>query len=86
MISLPQRSGERPKTHYGLQHEQLSQNPSSEMHARLKVQAFGFEFVERRQHHLGAGRRGAVAHRRRRAWLRRGVHARQRVRPRPSGV
>ncbi len=48
MISLPQRRGERPQTHYGLPHEQLSQNPSPEIYARLKGQAFGFEFVERR--------------------------------------
>ena len=48
MISLPQRRGERPKTHYGLPHEQLSQNPSPEIYARLKGRAFGFEFVERR--------------------------------------
>ncbi len=48
MISLPQRRGEPPKTHYGLPHEQLSQNPSPEMHAQLLGQAFGFEFVERR--------------------------------------
>ncbi len=48
MISLPQRGGDRPKTHYALPHEQLSQNPSAEMHARLKGQAFGFAFVERR--------------------------------------
>ncbi len=48
MISLPQRSGERPKTHYGLPHELLSQNAPLEMYQRLKGQAWGFEFVERR--------------------------------------
>jgi phospholipase/carboxylesterase len=48
MISLIQRSGERPKTHYGLPHEQLSQNAPLEMYERLKGQAWGFEFVERR--------------------------------------
>ncbi len=48
MISLPLRRGGRPETHYGLPHEQLSQNPSAEMYDRLKGQAFGFEFVERR--------------------------------------
>jgi hypothetical protein len=48
MITLPQRQGERPKTHYGLPHEQLSQNAPPEMYERLKGQAWGFEFVERR--------------------------------------
>ncbi len=48
MISLPQRRGERPETHYGLPHEQLSQNAPPDMYQRLKGQAWGFEFVERR--------------------------------------
>jgi len=48
MMDLPLRRGERPETHYGLPHEQLSQNPSAEMYDRLKGRAFGFEFVERR--------------------------------------
>ncbi len=48
MISLPQRNGARPKTHYGLPHQQLSQNAPLEMTQRLKGQAWGFEFVERR--------------------------------------
>ena len=47
MITLPQRQGERPETHYGLPHEQLSQNAPPEMYERLKGQAWGFEFVER---------------------------------------
>ena len=48
MIQLPQRDGERPKTHYGLPHEQLTQNAPPEMYERLKDRAWGFEFVERR--------------------------------------
>ena len=48
MIDLAQRRGDRPETHNGLPHEQLTQNPSAEMYDRLKGQAFGFEFVERR--------------------------------------
>jgi phospholipase/carboxylesterase len=48
LITLPQRRGERPETHYGLPHEQLSQNAPPDMYDRLKGQAWGFEFVERR--------------------------------------
>ena len=48
MITLPQRRGERPETHDGLPHEQLSQNAPLDMYDRLKGQAWGFEFVERR--------------------------------------
>ena len=48
MPDLPLRSGERPKTRYGLPHEQLEQNPSTEIYQKLKKQAFDFPFVERR--------------------------------------
>jgi hypothetical protein len=48
MLNLPQRQGDRPMTNYGLPHEQLSQNPSADIYAKLKDQAFDFEFVERR--------------------------------------
>ena len=48
MLSLPYRQGEKPQTHYGLPHSQLDQNPPSEIYAKLKAQAFDFEFVERR--------------------------------------
>ena len=48
MPTLPWRQGEKPKTNYGLPHEQLDQNPPAEIYARLKDQAFDFEFVERR--------------------------------------
>lgn len=48
MLSLPQRTGEKPKTHYGLPHSQLDQNPPADVYARLKDRAFDFPFVERR--------------------------------------
>ncbi len=48
MIELPERHGPRPKTNYGLPHQQLDQNPSAEAHARLKERAFDFPLVERR--------------------------------------
>ena len=48
MPAIPQRSGERPKTNYGLPHEQLDQNPPANIYKRLKDQAFDFPFVERR--------------------------------------
>lgn len=48
MPDIPKRSGERPKTNYGLPHEQLDQNPPSNIYQMLKSQAFDFEFVERR--------------------------------------
>ena len=48
MITLPVRSGEKPRTNYGLPHEQLDQNPPSEIYQALKDQAFDFPFVERR--------------------------------------
>ncbi len=48
MLNLPRRQGEPPMTDRGLPHEQLSQNPPANIYARLKDQAFDFEFVERR--------------------------------------
>ncbi len=48
MLDLPQRRGARPKTHYGLPHTQLDQIPPPEVYAKLKDQAFDFDFVERR--------------------------------------
>ncbi len=48
MIDLPTRHGPRPKTNYGLPHQQLDQIPSAEAHASLKEKAFDFPLVERR--------------------------------------
>jgi len=48
MLTLPTRSGDKPKTNYGLPHEQLDQNPPSEIYLALKDRAFDFPFVERR--------------------------------------
>ena len=48
MLTLPQRSGERPKTNYGLPHEQLDQNPPPDVYQSLKDRAFDLPFVERR--------------------------------------
>jgi len=48
MLNLPQRQGDRPMTNYGLPHEQLSQNTPADVYAKLKDQAYDFEFVERR--------------------------------------
>jgi hypothetical protein len=48
MLTLPQRQGMKPKTNYGLPHEQLEQNPPPEIYGRLKDRAFDFPFVERR--------------------------------------
>jgi hypothetical protein len=48
MLTLPQRQGKKPKTNYGLPHEQLEQNPPPDVYRRLKDRAFDFEFVERR--------------------------------------
>ena len=48
MLSLPPREGDKPKTHYGLPHEQLDQNPPAEIYEILKSCAFDFPFVERR--------------------------------------
>ena len=64
MLSLPPRHGPKPKTNYGLPHEQLDQNPPADVYDRLKAQAFRFR-VRRApaEHHFGAGRRSAVAHR-----------------------
>ncbi len=48
MLTLPQRQGTRPRTHYGLPHQQLDQNPPAPIYARLKERAFDLPFVERR--------------------------------------
>jgi hypothetical protein len=48
MLTLPARSGEKPKTNYGLPHEQLNQNPPPEIYQNLKNRAFDLPFVERR--------------------------------------
>lgn len=48
MLSLPQRFGDKPKTHYGLPHSQLDQNPPADIYQKLKARAFDFPFVERR--------------------------------------
>lgn len=48
MLTLPQRRGKKPETHYGLPHQQLDQNPPPYIYAKLKDQAFDFPFVERR--------------------------------------
>ncbi len=48
MRTLPTRSGDKPKTNYALPHEQLDQNPPSEIYQALKDRAFDFPFVERR--------------------------------------
>ena len=48
MLDLPWRKGDRPKTHYGQPHQQLSQNAPADIYARLKDQAFDFPYVDRR--------------------------------------
>lgn len=48
MLTLPPRRGEKPKTHYGLPHQQLDQNPPPHIYAKLKDRAFDFPFIERR--------------------------------------
>ncbi len=48
MLALPPRRGARPKTDYGLPHQQLDQNPPADVYARLKDRAWDFPFVERR--------------------------------------
>ncbi len=48
MLTLPQRQGKKPQTNYGQPHQQLDQIPPPEVYAKLKDQAFDFEFVERR--------------------------------------
>ncbi|MDA9982362.1 hypothetical protein N9H39_06420, partial [Gammaproteobacteria bacterium] len=48
MLTLPARSGDKPKTNYGLPHEQLNQNPPLEVYQNLMNRAFDFPFVERR--------------------------------------
>ena len=40
MRSLPWRQGEKPKTNYGLPHEQLDQNPPPDIYAKLKDRAY----------------------------------------------
>ena len=48
MIAVPYRQGAKPKTYYGLPHQQLDQNPPSDIYSRLKDRAYDFPFVERR--------------------------------------
>jgi len=48
MLTLSQRSGDKPSTHCGLPHQQLDQNPPPEVYENLKARAFDFPFVERR--------------------------------------
>ena len=48
MLSVPYRHGAKPKTNYGLPHQQLDQNPPSDIYAKLKDRAYDFPFVERR--------------------------------------
>ena len=48
MIELPRRAGERPKTTSTNPHQQLSQNPTLEVHELLLRKAFAFAHVERR--------------------------------------
>ncbi len=48
MLTLPQRQGKKPQTNYAQPHQQLDQIPPPEVYAKLKDQAFDFEFVERR--------------------------------------
>ena len=48
MITVPYRQGPKPKTRYGLPHQQLDQNPPEHIYARLKERAFDFPHVERR--------------------------------------
>lgn len=48
MSDLPLRTGSRPKTHFGLPHEQLDQNPPTEIYLQLKNEAFDFPLIEKR--------------------------------------
>jgi hypothetical protein len=48
MIELPRRAGERPETTSTNPHQQLSQNPTLEVHELLLSRAFDFPHVERR--------------------------------------
>ncbi len=48
MLSLPYRQGTKPKTNYGLPHQQLDQIPPPGIYAKLKERAYDFPFVERR--------------------------------------
>lgn len=48
MLTLPRRNGAKPRTHYGLPHQQLDQTPPPEVYAKLKARAFDLPFVERR--------------------------------------
>jgi len=47
-MELPRRRGPKPRTHYGLPHQQLEENPPPEVYAQLKARAFDFPGVERR--------------------------------------
>ena len=48
MLSLPTRSGAKPRTTAAAPHEQLDQNPSPTVYGLLKNRAFGYPHVERR--------------------------------------
>ena len=48
MLTLPKRNGAKPKTHYGLPHQQLDQVAPPDIYAKLKERAFDLPFVERR--------------------------------------
>ncbi len=60
MVDLPTRQGAKPKTNYGLPHQQLDQNPPADVYARLKDRAWDFPFVERRPSIISVP--GAEAH------------------------
>ena len=47
-MDLPFRHGERPRTTETNPHQQLTQNPTSEVHELLLSRAFDFSHVERR--------------------------------------
>lgn len=48
MLKIPQREGNRPETTNTNPHEQLTQNPSAELHERFKSKLFCFNQVQRR--------------------------------------
>ena len=52
MLSLPQRSGEKPKTSSTNPHQQLDQNPPADIYASLKERAFALPDIERRPSEL----------------------------------
>ncbi len=64
MLNLPQRQGEPPKTHFGLPHEQLSQNPPADIgvhcHTRMLAARVGSAAFQR-AHGLCAGAEGCAS-------------------------